>query len=725
MSGTGGDLELTPGARKLVDSALQRQQFGNHDALGTRHWLMALLERHAEMAERLGEGIVAKELAQSNRERLKQGDIGSPLTQDAVMERAAALVRAQGKARIAEREIACVILGAAGFGLRAEEGAQGAAASATPATPTPADTPPAASGYRARAKRATPVLDKFGRDLTRLAVQGKLSPLVGREQELQVILETLLRTRKPNPALIGPAGVGKTAIVEGLAQLIVRAEVPEELQGVRLIEIQLSNLIAGAGRVGELEERMQALLAEAGQDGIVLFIDEAHMMVGGGGMAGTSDVASLLKPALARRDLCCIIATTDDEYRRMVTNDPALERRFGKVDIAEPDAAQTLFIVGKRRDELAALRKVTVPDELLAWMVEFADRYLPDRNFPDKAVDVLEQVVAYTVAQRRREIAMDDALAVAHRMIGMPPSIEERHAVLEQRLQALPVLGADDRRRLLERLEVTVRDLDMRSARPNAVVLLTGEVAAYTAALARAVAGALYGSEERIVEIDFGQFASQYDVSKLIGSPPGYVGYNESLPIHRIGQQHWCVVRCDNVHSSHPDALSLWIQALASGQITDARGKRIHLGDTVVLMSAPIALVERRGIGFTSGSEKPSGRGVAERFLDPALVGECDLVCTELGSSPAERARWVRESLLAELAGKFRKRGLDPRWDDSFVEWAIAAQQRAANPQDWERALEAQLVPLLRQLPPVRGTGTRGVVVKWAGESLAVENVVN
>ena len=723
MSGTQGDLEVTPGARKLADTAEQRKQSAGHDALGACHWLAALLERHAEMAERLGEGVQASSLVASNRERLRQGDIGIPLSTEAALERAGEIARAQGKTHIAERDLASAILGAAGFGLRAGDGA----APVVPASTAPVEAPPAGTetGYRPRSTGATPVLDKFGRDLTRLAIQGKLSPLVGREQEQQAIIETLLRTRKPNPALIGPAGVGKTAILEGLAQKIVQAEVPEELQGVRLIEIQLSNLVAGASRYGDLEERMQSVLREAGQDGIILFIDEAHAMIGSGGHAGSNDVASQLKPALARREISCIIATTDDEYRRMLAGDPALERRFGKIDIAEPDAAQTLQIVRKRRDELAELRKVTIPDELLDWMVEFSDRYLPDRNFPDKAVDVLEQVVAYTVAQRRRVLGMDDALAVAHRMIGMPPSIEARHELLEEHLLRLPVLGAEDRQQLLDRLDLTVRDLDMRSARPNAVLLLVGEVAGYAATLARTIAGALYGSEERVVEIDFAQFHGRHDVSKLIGSPPGYVGYNESLPIHRIAQQHWCVVRCDNVHASHADALALWTQALASGVILDARGKRIYLGDTVVLMTAPLELVERRGIGFTSESERPTGRAVVERFIDAALLAQCDQVCTEIGSSKEDRSRWVREMLLTDLAAKFRKRGLDPSWDDSVVAWAIDTQQRAVNPQDWERALEAQLVPLLRHLPAARSAGARGVLVKWNGSGLSVESVVN
>ena len=435
-----------------------------------------------------------------------------------------------------------------------------------------------------KAKSPTSALNFFGRDLTRAAREGKLSPLVGREAELQLVIETLLRRTKRNPVLVGPAGVGKTAIVEGLAQLIVAGRVPDLLQGVRLIALQPSALVAGASMPGELENRMQSILAEASQEGIILFIDEVHALIGAGGTAGTGDLASQLKPALARGDLACIAATTDEEYRRFIETDSALERRFQPVRVEEPTVDQTLQVLNKLGSELARLRRVEITDGVLAYLVQFADQHMRNRQFPDKAVDLLEQCVAHALAQNKRAVDVTDAEAVAQRTAGMPLNLGSRLSDLTVQLTDRALLTPADIEMLVSHLQVTLSGLCLRPVRPDAVVLLTGPAVANSEKLAETIAGVLYGSERRVVALDFGRFTSPSDISLLVGAPPGYVGYSDTLPMHRVAQLGWCVVLGTNVHACHPQVLEVFAQALASGYLTESRGRRIYLSDAIVLL---------------------------------------------------------------------------------------------------------------------------------------------
>jgi ATP-dependent Clp protease ATP-binding subunit ClpC len=285
---------LTAGAQRLVEGATQKQGQERHAQLGMHHWLLALVERHGPMAEAMAQGLEAMALQRHLDKQLREGNVGEPVDPEAIVRQAIEHAQARGKTHASERDIASVILAAAHYKLVEES-------SPVPSLVRPHVSPSRSSiatTYRPRAKHPTPTLEQFGRDLTREAQEGKLSSIVGRQEEIQLVIETLCRRTKRNPALVGPAGVGKTAIVEGLAQRIVRGDVPEALRGARVLAVQPSTLVAGAGVVGELDKRMKALLSEASQEGIVLFVDEVHSIVGAGGREGTSDVASLLKPAL-------------------------------------------------------------------------------------------------------------------------------------------------------------------------------------------------------------------------------------------------------------------------------------------------------------------------------------------------------------------------------------------------------------------------------------------
>jgi ATP-dependent Clp protease ATP-binding subunit ClpC len=520
---------ITPGAQRLVELAEQKQREAKHASLGVYHWLLAIIERHGAMAEAMVQNLMAPALSRHLREQLEQGHAGEPLEVETVVCLSREHAQSRGKTEASERDIASVVLRAAGYVLLEET----ALASSGPRAhcSTSASHAPA---YHPRLNRPTPMLEQFGRDLTREAAEGKLSPVVGRQQELELVIETLCRRTKRNPLLVGPAGVGKTAIVEGLAQRIVRAEVPEALRGWRLFAVQPSTLVAGAGVVGELEKRMKTLLGEACQDGIILFLDEVHSIVGAGGREGTSDIASLLKPALARGELACIAATTDDEYRRFIEPDKALERRFQPIRVQELTPEQTIGVLSVLRDELQRQHGVRVPDDVLRWVVDFAQRFLRNRSFPDKGVDTLEQCVAHAVAQGKRVVELEDAEAVGQRMVAMPLALGGGLNALKQRLAERALLEEEDASALLSRLSVTVRGLDLRPERPNAVMLLIGDMVAHSDLFAETIAECLFGTAERVVTIDFSRFVTPADVNLLVGAPPGYVGYSDSLPIHRV-----------------------------------------------------------------------------------------------------------------------------------------------------------------------------------------------
>lgn len=703
---------LTVGAQQLVENAVQKRQEGKHAQMGVYHWLLALVERHGAMAEAMAQGLEAASLRRHLREQLQQGNVGKLLDQETVLRLAGERAQTRCKAQAAERDLAAVILTAAGYTLTEQPGVT---------TPPPSLEP---SAYRPRAAQPTPTLEQFGRDLTRAAQEGKLNPVVGRQEEIQLVIETLCRRTKRNPVLVGPAGVGKTAIVEGLAQRIVKGDVPEVLRGIRVLAVQPSTLVAGAHIVGELEKRVRALLDEARQEGIILFIDEVHTVIGVGGMVGTGDVASLLKPALARGDLACIAATTDDEYRRFIEPDTALERRFQPIRVQELTPEQTMEVLTTLSQEFTRLRGVQIHDEVLTWLVDFAQKFLRNRYFPDKAIDLLEQCVAYAVTQGKGTVERTDAETVAKRMVGMPLAVGAGLSALRAQLSERALLTEEDADTLLNRLEVTMRGVDVRPARPNAVVLLIGDATASSEALAETIAETLFGAADRVVAIDFGHFVHPADVTLLVGAPPGYVGYSDALPIHRVAQMPWCVVRCENIHLCHPQIREVLKQALADGFLTDGRGKRIYLSDTIVLLTAQSELKEQRALGFQRRQEMGAAsiREIAEGLLGTEFVAQCDLVCAEVMTSDVARRRWLEKHFLSDLSDRYRKQGVHLRWAESLIDWLLTQQSAYASQRDWERLVDERLSPLL--VPYLSSASEKEVtlrIVKGEGDTISVE----
>ncbi|HJQ70407.1 MAG TPA: AAA family ATPase [Blastocatellia bacterium] len=739
---------ITPGAKRLVEAASQKQQRAGHAELCVTHWMLALLERHGPMAESLASGLAATTTLGAIENSLNEGRSGKPLARETVLSLASERARARGKPQATERDLAAVILAADGYTLIEESAAASASTPATVAvqaeTPPP-DQPqkegpqdkapqdnaePAVLQYRPRAKQPTPTLEQFGRDLTREAVEGRLPPFVGREEEIQLAIETLCRRQKRNPVLVGPAGVGKTAIVEGLAHRIARGDVPEVLRGSRLLAIQPSTLVAGASVLGEVEKRMKAIIEEASQEAILLFIDEVHSIMGAGGREGTSDIASLLKPALARGGLACIAATTDDEYRRFIETDSALERRFQPIRVQEMTAGQTLEVLAALRDDYAATRGVRVADDVLGWLLDFASRFLRNRYFPDKAVDLLEQCVAHAIAHSKTAVDQTTARTVAQRIVGMPIAIEERESALKEALLERALLTEEEVRSLVNRLRVTMRGLDLRPSRPNATILLIDEVAENGEAVANVIAESLFGAAERVVAIDFSRFTQPHDITMLIGAPPGYVGYSETLPLHRVAQMPWCVLRCENLDACHPAVLEVLTNALSEGFLTDARGKRIYLSDTVVVLTAGIKVESRRRVpGFrhkedaASKESRSTARQAAEHALGAELVDQCDLVSAEVLTSDQASRLWLKKHLLSDITDRYHKQGLKLHWDDSVIEWLMEQKHVYTNERDWERFVDERLSPLLiHQLPERDGQEIKTLLLKYDGVDIQVHS---
>ncbi len=506
--------------------------------------------------------------------------------------------------------------------------------------------------------------------------------------------------------------------MEGLAQRILRGEAPEALRNARVVAVQPSSLAAGAVYRGEFDERMKNLLAEASAGGVILFIDEVHSIIGAGGPAGTGDMASLLKPALARGELSCIAATTDEEYRRFIEPDGALERRFQPIRVQELTAAQTLEVLKAARDELSELRGVEVDDSVLEWLVEFADQFLRNRYFPDKAVDLLEQCVASAVAHGEKTLHRAGAERVAQRMIGMPIHAETRLDQLKDRLHSRGLLTQEDDAILLHRMEVTLRGLDVRPARPNCIALLVNGAAKGGAALAETIAETLFGDSHRVVTIDFAPFTEPFHASALLGASPNYIGYGDAIPLHRVAQMPWCVLLCENIHACHPQVREILQDALETGVITDGCGRRIYLSDTVVLITAAIAVSAGRTAGFRSAGpvSRESACEAAERELGEAFVDTVDLVCSELASDAAGSP----EGLLTDLAHRYRKQGIQIEWDDSLIAWMTRSAHGHGH--NGERLLDESLIPLLiPYLPAAEGAGSRQLMIRSEEGKLSVE----
>ena len=410
-----------------------------------------------------------------------------------------------------------------------------------PDSSSPTDTGARAAELSVAAERPqehkpTPTLDRYSRDLTRLAREGSLHPIIGRDREIAATIEILCRTIKRNPILVGEPGVGKTALAEGLAQHIIDGTVPPLLRGQRLVELSISSLVEGASQVGEFEKRLQHLVAEVQAAGdVILFIDEAHALMGAGGAYGLQDAATILKPALARGDIVCIGSTTTHEYRKYIEKDGALARRFQPVRIQEPERESVLRILGMLKSRFEGHFGIVIPQDLIGETYDLAKNYLKNRYFPDKAIDLLERAASRAMLSDKDDttLTVDTMLSVLSDMTGIPlekldQGEMERYLRMEEVLRTR-VIGQDQAIGSVAGLvRLTKRRLDLDPKRPDGVFLFVGPAGVGKTELAKALTEFLFGDEDRLIRLDMSEYSSEYAISRLIGSPPGYVGYDQA-----------------------------------------------------------------------------------------------------------------------------------------------------------------------------------------------------
>ncbi|MSY32861.1 MAG: AAA domain-containing protein, partial [Actinobacteria bacterium] len=610
-----GHIPFTPRAKKVLELSLREALQLGHNYIGTEHILLGLI--------REGDGVAAQVLVK----------LGADLNR--VRQQVIQLLSGyQGK----------------------EPAASGGPAEGTPSTSL--------------------VLDQFGRNLTQAAREGKLDPVIGREKEIERVMQVLSRRTKNNPVLIGEPGVGKTAVVEGLAQAIVKGEVPETLKDKHLYTLDLGALVAGSRYRGDFEERLKKVLKEIRTRGdIILFIDELHTLVGAGAAEGAIDAASILKPMLARGELQTIGATTLDEYRKHLEKDAALERRFQPIQVQEPSLAHTIEILKGLRDRYEAHHRVSITDEALVSAATLADRYISDRFLPDKAIDLIDEAGSrmrirrmtappdlrefderIANVRREKESAIDAqdfekaaGLRDTEKNLLLEKAEREREwkagdmdvaAVVDEELIAevlaiatgIPVfkLTEEESQRLLQMEgELHKRVIGQEQAikalsqairrtraglkdpkRPGGSFIFAGPSGVGKTELAKTLAEFLFGDEDSLIQLDMSEFSEKHTVSRLFGSPPGYVGYDEGGQLtEKVRRKPFSVVLFDEVEKAHPDIFNSLLQILEDGRLTDSQGRVVDFKNTVIIMTTNLGtrdISKGFGMGFAASGDTQS-----------------------------------------------------------------------------------------------------------------------
>ncbi|MEU2898624.1 ATP-dependent Clp protease ATP-binding subunit [Streptomyces sp. NPDC088106] len=616
----------------------------------------------------------------------------------------------------------------------------------------PAPPPEAPDAQQQRAERprpatGTPTLDKYGRDLTSLAREGRIDPVIGRDQEIEQTVEVLSRRGKNNPVLIGDAGVGKTAVVEGLAQRIAEGDVPDILVGRRVVALDLTAVVAGTRYRGDFEERMNNIVEEirSHSDQLIIFIDELHTVVGagGGGEGGSMDAGNILKPALARGELHIVGATTLEEYRR-IEKDAALARRFQPIMVPEPTPADAIEILRGLRDRYEAHHQVRYTDEALVSAVELSDRYLSDRRLPDKAIDLIDQAGARVRLRARtkgtdvralereiEQLTCDKDQAVADEQYERATQLRDRIVELRQRITetggedevdegqslwvdseaiaevvarqtGIPVsrLTEEEKDRLLgleqhlhervvgqEEAVRVVSDAVLRSRaglsspdRPIGSFLFLGPTGVGKTELARALAEALFGSEDRMVRLDMSEYQERHTVSRLVGAPPGYVGHEEAGQLTEVVRRHpYSLLLLDEVEKAHPDVFNILLQVLDDGRLTDSQGRTVDFTNTVIVMTSNLGseAITRRGatLGFASGGADADEEARREQILRPLrdhfrpeFLNRIDEIVV-FRQLTAEELRRITDLLLEGTRRGLKGRNVSVDFTDAAVDW--------------------------------------------------------
>jgi ATP-dependent Clp protease ATP-binding subunit ClpC len=524
------------------------------------------------------------------------------------------------------------------------------------------------------------LLAQFGQNLTELARMEQLDPVIGRDGEIQRVIEILCRRTKNNPVLIGDSGVGKTAIVEGLAQRIVAGRVPRRLHGTSIVTLDLGAVLAGTKYRGEFEARLRALLDEldASAGRIVLFIDELHTIVGAGAAEGALDAANMLKPVLVRGGFNCIGATTLDEYRRHVEPDAALERRFQPVYVVPPTVAQTIAILRGLRDRYERHHAVRITEDALTAAAVLSDRYISDRFLPDKAIDLLDEAASRLRARLDAagavaecgEVGAEEIGAAASAWTGIPVSrlLEteiDRLLHMEERLQHV-VVGQDDAVRAVSRAVRRSRAGLQDPTRPLASFVFAGPSGVGKTALARALAEFLFGDERAMVRLDMSEYMEKHTVARLIGAPPGYIGHDEGGQLTEpVRRRPYCVVLFDEIEKAHRDVLNALLQVLDEGRLTDGRGHTVDFRNTIIVLTTT------HGVEASAHTGGHTSHHSVAASAPPALPAEfLDRVDAVLAFQPLQRDDLVRIAgmELALLGRRVQERAITLHVTDSARE---------------------------------------------------------
>ena len=483
----------------------------------------------------------------------------------------------------------------------------------------------------------TSPLEEFGYDITQAAREGKLDPLVGRDDEISRVIQILGRRRKNNPMLVGDPGVGKSAIVEGIAIKIVTGDIPPVLADKRLISLDLGSIVAGTKYRGDFEKRLKSIINEvAASPDVILFIDEFHTIVGAGGASGSLDAANMLKPALARGDIQCIGATTLDEFRKIVEKDGALDRRFQKIVVEHTDIAHSISILDRLKTNYEKHHNVIYTDEAIEACVRMSDRYITDRCLPDKAIDAMDEAGSMVRLKYPREtgyVTAEDVADVISKMTGIPSgrvAENEGNRLLRMRdVLKRRIIGQDDA------IEKVVKAIQRNRAgikdpnKPIGTFLFFGPTGVGKTQLAKSLAEYLFDSQDNMIRLDMSEYMEKFNVSRLIGAPPGYVGFEEGGQLsERVRRKPYCVVLLDEIEKAHPDVFNLLLQVMDEVRLTDSTGRTVSFRNTIVIMTSNVGSRELEeygnGVGFNTSKRNVTGnrRNIMEKAVKKAFPPE-------------------------------------------------------------------------------------------------------
>lgn len=715
---TMGKLPQTPRAKKVIEYAIEEARNLNHNYVGTEHLLLGLLREH--------DGVAAQVLM----------NLGLKLEE--------------------VREEVLNLLGAGNERTEEMEGAGGGGQSGASASASAGGGTASAKGGKSK----TPALDSFGRDLTELAREGTLDPVIGRTIEIERVVQVLCRRTKNNPVLLGEAGVGKTAIVEGLAQRIISGDVPEILHEKRLVVLDLAMMVAGTKYRGQFEERIKAVMNEVRRaKNVMLFIDELHTLVGAGGAEGAIDASNVLKPALARGEIQCIGATTFDEYRKYIEKDAALARRFQAITVDPPGDEQTVEILKGLRDRYEQHHRVRITDAALKAAVELSGRYISGRVQPDKSIDVIDEAGARVRIKsmtkppnlaeieaeiERLAVAKDEAVKAAdyERAAELRDQAEQKRRQKEElqkewrtkaqevdgtvdedviaevvsKMTGVPLqrLEKDEAQRLLElekELHKKVISQDdaikaiaksIRRARaglkdpkrPMGSFIFLGPTGVGKTLLAKALAEFMFGDEEALVHLDMSEYMEKHNVSRLVGAPPGYVGYEEGGQLtERIRRRPYSVVLLDEVEKAHPDVFNMLLQIMEEGRLTDSFGRNVDFRNTVMIMTSNLGadmIKGGAGFGFQKRTEAGDYDNIKvvllkeiERFFRPEFINRLDDVIVFKPLTKADITAII-DYEVAKVSKRLKAQKIEITIDELAKEFLI---ERGYNPEFGARPL--------------------------------------